>query len=345
MSVPVRNVYYLLSYAWDALDDIGSASAGAVACKTLPDLLAAVLAAGVERLLKRGVDRGYVAVAEDSRIPRGKLDLGATVKRNLLHLPAVHCLADSLETDVPHNRVVKAGLGRLARCEALDPVLRARCLDYYRRFPGVADVPLTPGLLARVQLHRNAGGYRLPVELCRLLLSALLPDQVTGRTVFRDFLRDEQLMAGLFEKFVRNFYRREQSVYPKVRGERVSWAAVEADDASWAYMPEMRTDVSLESTKRKLVIDCKYYSQTLGGYYDARKLHAPHMYQLFAYLRNLSVGFAPGRRLEGMLLYPTVDRHLDLSYVVHGHPIRIATVDLAADWTDIRQRLLDLIGL
>jgi hypothetical protein len=38
-----------------------------------------------------------------------------------------------------------------------------------------------------------------------------------------------------------------------------------------------------------------------------------------------------------------VDRELDLRYTVHGHPIRVATVDLARDWTDIHRRLLDLI--
>jgi 5-methylcytosine-specific restriction enzyme subunit McrC len=161
--------------------------------------------------------------------------------------------------------------------------------------------------------------------------------------MFRDFLRDDRLMAKLFERFVRNFYRREQSMFPKVGGEQFEWAAVEADDAARAFLPAMRTDVCLVSRERKLVVDCKYYSQTLGGYYDAKTLHASHLYQLLAYLRNLAVGAGPLQRLEGMLLYPTVDRELDLRYTVHGHPIRVATVDLARDWTDIHRRLLDLI--
>ena len=343
MSVPVRNVYFMLCYAWEAFEEAGPVAVGAVPFKTLPDLLAAVLAAGVKRILKRGIDRGYVAVAEDSRTPRGKLDIGGTIKRNLLHLPAVHCLTDSLEADVPHNRAVKAGLARLAHCDALDPTLRGRCLDLHRRLPGVADVPLTPVLLARVQLHRNARAYRLPVEVCRLLLHALLPDPETGRMTFRDFLQDDQLMAQLFERFVRNFYRREQSIFPKVSAERVEWAAVEADAAARAMLPVMRTDVCLTSPTRKLVVDCKYYSQTLSGYYDAQKLHAPHLYQMFAYLRNLALGAMPLPRLEGMLLYPMVNRELDLRYTVHGHQLRVATVDLARDWSVIHQRLLDLL--
>jgi 5-methylcytosine-specific restriction enzyme subunit McrC len=343
MSVPVRNVYYLLSYAWDALEEAGPAATGVAPFKTLPDLLAAVLAAGVERLVKRVIDRGYVPVAEDTRTPRGKIVIGETVKRNLLHLPAVHGVSDTLDADVPHNRAVKAGLARLARCDAVDPALRARCLDLRRRLPSVADVPLTAGLLARIQLHRNTHRYRLPVEVCRLLLHALLPDPGTRRVAFRDFTRDDRLMARLFERFVRNFYRREQAAFPKVGGVRIDWAAVEGDDAALALLPEMQTDVCLESAERQLVVDCKYYSQTLGGYYDARTLHAPHLYQLFAYLRNLAVRDGQGKLLEGMLLYPTVDRELDLQYTVHGHPVRVATVDLGRDWLDIHRRLLELI--
>ncbi len=49
----------------------------------------------------------------------------------------------------------------------------------------------------------------------------------------------------------------------QVGGVRVEWAAVEADDVALALLPKMRIDVCLESTERRLVVDCKYYSQTL----------------------------------------------------------------------------------
>jgi 5-methylcytosine-specific restriction enzyme subunit McrC len=43
-----------------------------------------------------------------------------------------------------------------------------------------------------------------------------------------------------------------------------------------------------------------------------------------------------------MLLYPAVDRDLDLRYVVHGHPARVATIDLTREWPEIHSRLLAL---
>ena len=49
-------------------------------------------------------------------------------------------------------------------------------------------------------------------------------------------------------------------------------------------------------------------------------------------------------RAEGILLYPENGRRLDLSYGLHGHAIRVCTIDLGQQWADIRQDLLDLLN-
>jgi 5-methylcytosine-specific restriction enzyme subunit McrC len=45
-----------------------------------------------------------------------------------------------------------------------------------------------------------------------------------------------------------------------------------------------------------------------------------------------------------MLLYPTVDRTLELKYVLEGYPISIRTVNLNQPWQQLRQDLLDLVA-
>src|SRR5205823_1889689 len=124
-----------------------------------PDLFARVLVSAVERLLKRGPDRGYVPVAADTRSPRGKIAVADTLKRNLMRLPAAHCAADELRHDVPHNRVLKAMLGRLARCRELAPGLRESAAGLYHRFHDVTDIALTAAVFERLQLHRSARHY------------------------------------------------------------------------------------------------------------------------------------------------------------------------------------------
>jgi 5-methylcytosine-specific restriction enzyme subunit McrC len=58
MKIPVLNVYYLLCYAWDTLDEGKLVNIATEPFKSLPDLFARVLTAGTTRLLKRGLDQG-----------------------------------------------------------------------------------------------------------------------------------------------------------------------------------------------------------------------------------------------------------------------------------------------
>jgi len=340
MTIPIRNIYFLLCYAWNSLEEGQVVLVSHEDCKTLAELFARVLDGGVTHLLKRGLDRGYITEEEDTSSLRGKLDVSVTIKRNLLRQSRVHCVIDSFSYDVTHNRIVKATLRNLARCKDLDRNLRDRLLRLYRRLHEVSDIDLSTKVFGSVQLHRNNAFYGFLLQVCRLIHDNLLINEDTGDSRFRDFLRDEKQMAALFEKFVRNFYRREQSDF-RVKSETFGWQQVEATHRDLEFLPEMRTDVSLDSSSRKVVIDTKYYVSCLQSYYDSTTIHSGNLYQLFAYLKNLQIG--DHRPIEGVLLYPTVGKSLSLRYRIQGQTMRIVTVDLNAEWQEIRQRLLDLL--
>lgn len=48
---------------------------------------------------------------------------------------------------------------------------------------------------------------------------------------------------------------------------------------------------------------------------------------------------------SGLLLHPSIGRHIDETVVIQGHAIRFATVDLAGTAPSIRNRLLRLVAL
>lgn len=181
------------------------------------------------------------------------------------------------------------------------------------------------------------------MHVCRLIYDNLLVDEKTGKAKFRDFLRDEAAMARLFERFVYNFYLREQSQF-QVKSERIWWQDVVGKEDHMRYLPTMKTDVSLTSDERYIVLDTKYYVNTLQTYYTSQTIHSGNLYQLFAYLKNLTIMQANGREVEGVLLYPTVSKSLDLEYRVQGHRVRVATLDLNTEWKQIRERLLGLLN-
>jgi 5-methylcytosine-specific restriction enzyme subunit McrC len=80
-AIPVRNLYYLFLYAWDRLPEGGAVDVSGVEGPELPNLLAKVLLEGTRRLLRRGLDRGYVERDEDTARPRGRMLVGETVSR------------------------------------------------------------------------------------------------------------------------------------------------------------------------------------------------------------------------------------------------------------------------
>lgn len=81
MTIPVRNIYYLFLYAWGHFKSGGVRDVGADQSPDLPNLLGKVLHEGTHRLLRRGLDRGYIEKTEETRSPRGKLRLDVMTKQ------------------------------------------------------------------------------------------------------------------------------------------------------------------------------------------------------------------------------------------------------------------------
>ena len=73
--IPVSNLYYLLCYAWDRLDERDFVQIDALPRQDLPNLLARILVDGVKRLLRRGIDRCYTDLTQDSQNPKGKINV------------------------------------------------------------------------------------------------------------------------------------------------------------------------------------------------------------------------------------------------------------------------------
>lgn len=345
MTIPIQNIYFLLCYAWDRLEEGEIVSVSPEDCETTAELFARVLDSGVTHLLKRGLDRDYISEEVETSSLRGKFDVTTTIKQNLLRKSRVHCVVDSFSYDVTHNRIIKATLRNLLRCRGLDRDLRNRLLRLYRRLHDVSDIKLTPKDFDSVQLHRNNAWYGFILHLCRLIYDNLLINEETGDSQFRDFLRDERQMARLFENFVFNFYRQEQSEYT-VKSELLRWQGVDATIEDESFLPSMRTDVSLDSPTRKIVLDTKYYKDSLQSFHGNSSVHSGNLYQLFAYLKNFQLkNLEKGdlRPIDGILLYPTTGQSLSLNYQIQGHRMRILTLNLDTSWQNIRKQLLAIL--
>ena len=240
---------------------------------------------------------------------------------------------------MPHNQIVKATLRSLLYCQALDPRVRVAVKTAYLRLPGISDISLSKRTFRDVQLHRNIHFYRFLIDVCRLLYEHLIPDEAKGTFRFRDFTRDEERMRPLFERFLYNFYKHEQAAF-KVRSRRFSWAG--ARGPAVHLLPTMLTDITLTRPGRCLVIDAKYTPNVLQEHFHgSSRLRSGHLYQLFAYLKNLPC--VAGTALDGMLLYPLAQRTIDATFTLPGHRMRVCTINLNQHWKLVRRDLLTLV--
>jgi 5-methylcytosine-specific restriction enzyme subunit McrC len=351
MEIPVTNVYYLLCYTWNKLEESETIKVEPTQSTTLVDLFARVLINGLDHLLKKGIDRGYVVHNEESRVLRGKLGLQATVKRSLLSRALVHCEYDDLSYDVLHNQIVKAMLARLIRTNAIETENRTKLVDLWQRLREVRSIELTKQAFGNVQLHRNNYIYDFLLRVCELLFDNLLPTEKAGSWRFRAFSQDRDHMAALFESFVRNFYKREaRSVYGsdllKVGREDILWRFQPIGESSSSLLPKMQTDVCIATKTKKIIVECKYTADPFGAerFEGVQKLVSGHLYQLYSYLDNLR-DEPLNNQCHAILLYPFAKRALQADYQrPKGQVISVRTINLAQDWPGIHRDMLALIA-
>lgn len=295
-------------------------------------------------LLRRGLDRGYQDFSDEIATVRGRIELGASLRLQARSVRRLVCEFDELSHDLLHNQIIKASLRRLARAQTIDPALATELGRTAQRMPAVSDIWLERAAFARVQLHRNNAYYDLLLRIAELAFDCLLPDNQGHGFAFHDVLRDERKMAYVFQDFVRNFYRTEQSDFA-VLPLTIQWDGKPMAVTGAGRLPSMFTDIYLKGADRRLIIDTKYYVNALQrNLHGSESFQSGNLYQLFAYLKNAAADPLFADR-EGMLLYPLNGTSLRETYRIQGHPITVATIDLAQPWPTIAEDLLGLIKL
>ncbi|MDP3842656.1 MAG: 5-methylcytosine-specific restriction endonuclease system specificity protein McrC [Oxalobacteraceae bacterium] len=339
--IPIRNLYYLLCYSWNQLKQGELVDVSKVPTTELVDLFAFVLCDGIQHLARRGLEQGYETQDEEIAGVRGRMDVLGSARRFLPAHGRAACSFDELTANTLANQILKSTLRQLGRAQGLNAELRKRVQILRRDLRGIDEIAVTSQSFRRVQLHANNRFYRFLLNVCELIQGSWLADQKAGIYRFRDFVRDERAMARVFQNFLFNFIRTEIASW-QIRREHIEWCATSALDPGLTLLPRMETDISLQRGTQHLIIDAKYYQDTLTQRYDAAKVHSDNLYQLMSYLTNAKR--PEGETLQGMLIYPRVDRTLREQYKIQGYGVMVATVDLNRDWKDVKGEIIELIG-
>lgn len=328
----------MLVYAWDHPQEKNFINVFEEDEKDLLNLLSKVLLVKIKALIKKGFYKEYVENLEESGIIRGKVLFKESLETFSYKRGKLHILEEDMSYNILHNQLIKATLFYLAGKGELKKEYKDEIKNILTYFQHVSLIKVNLRLFNEVNLHRNNQHYQFLLNICRFIWENALLHEGSGEKQFQDFSREHQQMARLFENFVKNFYRKEipgslaksESFYWPAEGENVN------------LLPKMKTDISLEFSNQKQIIDTKFYKDTFGIHREKETIHSAHLYQLFAYLKNDE--HYSGNKAKGILLYPKVNQTVNLVYRIHEFDVKICTLDLTQHWNKIHDRLLEIVG-
>jgi len=342
MSIPIENIYYLLCYAWDKLDEKDQVKISVDDSTEIIDLFAKILINGTRKLLKRGVEKSYITVTEELAGLKGKLEISPTLKTGLYLKQRTICSFDEFSSDILSNQILFTTLSRLIRTNGLNSDLKRQIKSLTWMLPGISTIELNHHVFSQIRVHRNNRFYEFLLKVCQIIYENTLPSEKPGEWLFEDFMRDNNKMNKLYEAFLFNFYKRE---HPKwtVRKEYIYWQFGTPVYSHRDFLPRMETDITIENEQGKIIIDAKYYQETLKAKFDHEKVYSSNLYQLYSYLMNQRSTDPVSYQTRGILIYPTIENEVDLDYWYDQHHIQIKTVNLNMNWKLIEERLKDIV--
>jgi 5-methylcytosine-specific restriction enzyme subunit McrC len=345
MQIPIENIYYLLCYAWNKLEEKDRVNVTIDDRTELLDLFAKVLINATKMLLKRGIDKNYVDHTEELAGIKGKIQISQTLKSNLLFKQKTICTYNDFSADILSNQILFSTISRLTRTKGLDKQLKNELVNLQRMLSGIQQIEITNSVFKKIRLNRNNRFYGFVMNVCQIVHESTFPSEEQGKYKFSDFTRDDAKMNQLFELFIRNFYKIEQRKFKIVKKETIKWQFDNSDSDSYQFLPQMETDISLENDEEKIIIDAKYYRETMTLNYDKEKIKSSNLYQLFSYLLNQRDATLKTQSATGILLYPTIENEYNLNFKYRDHKIQIRTINLNSNWRIISSRLKEIVSV
>ena len=333
--IPIKNIYYMLSYAFQMLNEQGYKNLATEDFDNAGDLCAAILIRGISYQLKRGLGREYISETDTISAIRGKIEITESIKNQSMIRSQMVCTYDEFSVNSPLNQIIKSTVMLLLKADISKARKKElRKLMVYFDEVSVVDVR---SINWSINYNRNNQTYRLLITICYLVVKGLLQSKSDGSVKMMDFL-DEQRMCRLYEKFILEYYKKH---YPRIStsASQIDWAL---DDGIGTMLPTMQSDIMLSYQKgeidKTLIIDAKFYAHTTQVQYDVHTLHSNNLYQIFTYVKNKAT---KGGEVAGMLLYAKTDEEIypNNEYQMSGNKITVRTLDLNCEFENIAAQL------
>ena len=334
--IPIQNVYYMLSYAFQVLNEQGYKNIATEQFHNTGELMAAILEKGIAIQIKRGLGKEYIPQTEALSSLRGKIDIAESIKTQSMLRKQLICTYDEFSVNSTMNRIIKSTVALLLRSNISKQ--RKKNLRKLMMYFGEVNFIDLHTVNWNVQYNRNNQTYRMLISVCYLVVKGLLQTQSDGSTQLMDFL-DEQRMCRLYEKFILEYYRKEYKDQITANASQIPW---QLDNEENTMLPVMQSDIMLQHDNRVLIIDAKYYEHSTQVQFDKHTLHSSNLYQIFTYVKNKEYELRDREhKVSGMLLYAKTKEEVypNNVYQMSGNQITVRTLDLNLPFSDIAKQL------
>ncbi|MCI8804628.1 MAG: 5-methylcytosine-specific restriction endonuclease system specificity protein McrC [Clostridiales bacterium] len=342
-SVFIKNIYYMLSYAFQALNQSTYEDVGVEEFDDMYNLFASIMSKGIGVRLKRGLYREYLNCQEELWVMRGKINIAGTIKNKLAHKRTLTCEYDELLENNYMNQILKTTVLLLLMSNKVGLVYKDDLKKKMMFFSNVDTLEPKTIKWTSIRFQCDNYDYRMLIGICWLIIEGMLITTDKGRYKLASFI-DEQRMCRLYERFILEYYKRNFTSLA-VSASQIHWVLDENNEGE-TMLPVMRSDITLRKGNNILIIDAKYYTHTTREYYDKRTLHSNNLYQIFTYVKNKDYSFGnKPHKVSGMLLYAKTDEEIQPNniYQMHGNQITVRTLDLNLEFVKITEQLNKIV--
>lgn len=338
--IKVKNIYYMLAYAFQVLNEDGYKDIQTEEFEYVADLLSAILIKGVSNQIKRGLGREYVQISEAVSSTHGKIDIASSLKSQSILTKKLVCSYDEFSENFKLNQILKTTMKLLLLSKEVSLKNKVTLKKLIIYFSNVDEIELKFIHWETLKYNRNNATYKMLMNICYLVVKGMLLTEENGKSKLAKYI-DDQKMHRLYEKFVLEYYRKH---FPEFNP-TASFVTWDVEGGNLELLPVMKSDITLTHNGKTLIIDTKYYGHIYQTNYDKKSFHSNNIYQIFTYVKNKDMNNS--RNVSGILLYAQTDNEAepDSDFMMGGNMIGIRSLDLNRDFEDIKEKLNDIVDM
>lgn len=332
----IRNVYYMLAYAFQELRQNNYAEITGEKFDNIYDLFAEILIRGISYQLKQGLYREYVSRNESMQTVKGKIDMRGTIDNKIRNIQKIACDYDELSENNVYNQIVVSTAVLLIKHSEVKKNKKAKLKQLLLFFQNVQPIDVNTIRWNALRFDRNNRNYRLLLYICYFIISEWVLTTENGKFQMREF--SDEHMCRLFEKFVLSYYKKH---HPDLKpfAAQIDWN-IETEQSTLNILPIMQTDILLTIGERTLIIDTKYYTRSMQKQFDKATIHSNNLYQIHTYVTEYDENHTG--KVDGMLLYAKTQEDIVPDGQLKrkdGNYIYFKTLDLNQDFENIKKQL------